>query len=71
MVDLRLFVIDVQQCLRDARLDVWFMIELLDDALKHDIEIDVGVNGDINLGLIMTGETGQAVERLPDRVQSG
>jgi hypothetical protein len=57
--------------LRDARLDVGLVIKLLDNALKHQIEIDVRMNGDIDLGLIMTGEPRQAVERLPDRIQAG
>jgi hypothetical protein len=66
--DLRLLVIDVQQRLSDARLDVGLVIKLLDEALKHEIQIDVGVNGDVDLGLIMTGEPGQIFVAEPDHL---
>jgi hypothetical protein len=59
--------------LRDPRLDFGFMVEAADDAFDNAAKVDahIGLHGDLDVGAIIAGQSGEAVERLADRVQAG
>ncbi|MFL6817632.1 MAG: hypothetical protein ACJ8EF_06795 [Bradyrhizobium sp.] len=66
-------MIDLQQGLRDPRLQFWFRIEFCDHALGHlpDVKVDVVLNRDIDLDAlpVKAGEPRQAIQGLSDLVQ--
>src|SRR5215471_5405878 len=72
---LRLFMIDLQKCLRDSSFQFWLVVEALDYALDdlREIEIDVGLHGDIDLRsdrAVVSRKPRQAIQRMSDRVKA-
>ena len=65
--------IERQQRLRDPRLDFGFTVEAADDAFDDmaKVDLDIGLHRDIDVGAIMAGQSGQAIECLADRIEPG
>jgi hypothetical protein len=65
--------VERQQRLRNPRLDLGLMVKGADDASDNTAQIDlhIGLDGDVDVLIVMAGEPRQAIKRLPDRVQSG
>ena len=65
--------IDHQQRLRDARFGFRFTVELRNEAIDDlaHVNMHIGLHGDIDVGAIMAGQPGQAIECLTDGIEPG
>ena len=65
--------IEHQQRLRDPRLDLGFMVEAAEDAFDDAAKVDahIGLHRDIDVGAVMAGQSGQAIECLTDGIEPG
>jgi len=65
--------IERQQRLRDARFGFRFTVELRNEAIDDlaHVNMHIGLHGDIDVGAIMAGQPGQAIECLTDGIEPG
>ena len=66
-------MINLQQRLRDPRLDLGFLVEAAENAFDDAAQVDahIGLHRDIDVGALMAGQPRQAIECLADRVEAG